>query len=134
MTSILRRPSQIPVRVKYLLTVADISGISGEMISQADCFADSPQSYSPYSVIDDFMLEESMIVELFTGALLKDLGRTLVIKDAITNDHLAIFRHVQIQQGAESEGVGGSTADGWGSIWVKVWAADGTGVGVVRTG
>jgi hypothetical protein len=62
------------------------------------------------------------------------MGRQITIYDDTTSAHVAIYREVQVVNGADTEGVGGSSP-AWGSnYFVKVWSANGLGVAVVRTG
>ena len=65
------------------------------------------------------------------GALLKDLGRQIVVySDSLPGSlHTAVYRQVLLVDGATSEGVGSQAP-----FYVKVFSAAGTGVGVVRTG
>ncbi len=140
MTSVLRTYSQIPVRTKYLLAVDDASG-GGEV---------SPSDHAAFTLAAGEFLNLSSIAEnadvaaatgfadyaLTKGMLFKDMGRQITIFDngVAGAPHLAIFRQVQVVNGAGSEGVVDSAPAFGANIYVKVWAADGNNVAVVRTG
>ena len=61
------------------------------------------------------------------GNLYRDLGRQVMVVDA-AGAHLALFREAIQQNSADNEGVMSAP------IWLCVWRADGTQVGVARTG
>lgn len=115
MTSVLRSLSQIPVRSKFLVAfAADVSGSSafaGEWMG---------------SVIDAVV---GTTVNFAQGALFRDLGREMMLVDA-AGAHLALYREAMPQDNADAEGA----ALGDASVWLRVWAADGTGVRVARLG
>ncbi len=75
-------------------------------------------------------------VSFDANVLLKDLGRSVTITDT-EGTHIARYRQVQRVNGPTTEGVGPTVDpyDGpYGCFYVKVWAADGQGVYVARTG
>lgn len=135
----LRTYSQIPVRAKYLLAVADYAAPvapypapsttsaftldAGEhfyvtSVSKDDYIKTGPHGYAPASIS--------------ATDLYKDMGRQIVIYDDDRN-HVAVFRQVQFVNGPTTEGVC-SAADRCATTYIKVWSADGDGVVVVRTG
>jgi hypothetical protein len=60
------------------------------------------------------------------GSLLRDLGRSVVVKVSPTNPlHAYRFQRIQLIRGPTSEGVGGSPADSWQTGYICVWAAGG---------
>lgn len=120
MSSTQKAFAQIPNKIKYLralddegATVLIMSGPTSSIMTDAEFSAaigDSAQ---------------------IAGALLKDLGREVVLFEAATGLYTAKYRAVQIVDGADTEGV---PAD-WEVVkYVKVWDASGAGVYVVRTG
>lgn len=135
MASALRSYAQIPARVKYFLW-----GLGDEVTDE------------PVPTTSIFILPVGAYAELTSMAtaaevgnvantditpeqsLLKDMGRQITIYDPANNLHLAIYREVQVVNGAGSEGVGGSNPEWQSNYFVKVWDAAGAGVNVVRTG
>lgn len=133
MTSVLRTYSQIPARIRYFVAI-DTYDPSGELVG-------APTDYDSGIIFDNYpgpVVKASSLppVNYFPfsiGTLLKDLGQQVIMTDD-NNNYTAIYRRVQLVNGADSEGVGGSPADSYGSFYVKTWAADGLGVLVTRTG
>jgi hypothetical protein len=133
----LRTYAQIPARAKYFLYDGDLALID-ENVPATSIFTLPVGSYA-----DLTSMATAAEVNATSGFdsdvtpatnLLKDMGRQITIYDATTHLHLAVYRQVQVVNGIASEGVGGS-APAWGSnYFVKVWAADGQGVAVIRTG
>lgn len=132
----LRAYAQIPARAKYFMYAAgtDVSGnvpATSIFTLPVGSYADltSMATATEVNAIPGFVTD----VTPATG-LLKDMGRQITIYDPTTRLHVAVYRQVQVVDGIASEGVGGSTP-AWGSnYFVKVWAADGLGVAVIRTG
>jgi hypothetical protein len=143
MTSVLASYRQIPARNKFFVVVVAGGGSQSANPSDWQAFMDSSSNGIPTSldrVVTDAQLSPYVdLLVLSQNSLLKDLGREIHIYDDALADatltsnwtKLAIFRNVQLQNGATSEGASGDDAD---SFWVKVWSADGTGVIVARTG
>lgn len=143
--SAIRSIAQIPASIKYLEAVIASSSFDSDVLSEYPAF-----SLDNDTTIADIGAEGSIVdaadINLATvsavtfgdentysvGTLFKDLGRQLLIKNA-AGTHLALFRQVQLVQGAETEGVGGS-APSWNCLYVKVWSGAGTNICVVRTG
>jgi hypothetical protein len=112
MSSVTSSFAQIAGRVKFFLAVADLSG----------CVEDGLNTVSVDVPAPSFNIS--------AGALLKDLGRQIVVVDAATGGHLKTYRQVQVMEGATSEGVGATAP-----AYVLVSSADAaTVVKVVRTG
>lgn len=153
MSSTLRKFSQIPVRTKYLLVVADVVEPETD-ISNGDLFGtggvpivrasgDSIRSVGVGGVattvqITEYAATVGATLDAYTteaGTLYKDMGRTLTVYDDTLdgNLHVATYRECQIVLGSGSEGVPVLPLYG-ATYWVRVWAADGTGVAVARTG
>jgi hypothetical protein len=87
--------------------------------------------------VDIVDLSPTVVTADISGFYFKDLGRQVTVYDPATHKHLAVFRQVQRVQGVGSEGVGlsGLVPESYfANIYMKVWAADGNGVVVVRTG
>jgi hypothetical protein len=137
MASVLRSFSQIPVRAKYFIWLNNDPNTNA--IPAASAFKLNPGSYAAIgsmAIADDITpVTTSPFDSEVPPSLLKDMGRQITIYDESTKLHLAVYREVQIIDGAASEGVGGNAASGWESTYfVKVWSAGGLGVEVVRTG
>lgn len=135
MSSTLRKFSQIPVRIKYFLTLAEYDPAPpAEGVSYDDPALVFPGGY-PGPIVGDGALGIVDYPGFAAGVLLKDLGRQVVIVDSMDR-HIAVYREVQRVNGSGSEGVGPQVSpDGpYGTFFVKVWAADGSNVLVARTG
>lgn len=141
MSSILRTYSQIPTRAKYLLGIS--GGVNPSTISQASAFTLAPGSFINVTSVateDDInaLSPGFIVLQDLSGGLFKDMGRQITVYDPVDHKHLAVFRQVQKVAGSGSEGVGLSaplTPESYlANIYVKVWAASGVGVVVVRTG
>ena len=138
MSSVLKSYSQIPVRAKYLIVIVDSNGgLEGVGNDGVSAFSLDPGvlhdlgSMALAGVVED----ESTISFLRVGDLFKDLGRQITILDTDGATHLAVYRQVQLVDGPATEGVGGGDANGFNAnIFLRVWAADGKNVVVVRTG
>jgi hypothetical protein len=145
MSSVLRHVAQIPSRVKFFVVV-DESGASSE-VPASPAFALAAGDYATIGSMvsqtrfadlsDASLITVTLSPSIVTGNLLKDMGRQITIYNAniAGHPHVAVYREVQIVNGLDTEGVSGTAATGWNStIFVKVWAADGQNVNVVRTG
>jgi hypothetical protein len=138
MTSVLRKYSQIDSRIRYFVAVGTYDP-SGELVGvptdydSGIIFENFSGPYYPGPVVKASSLSPVTYFPFYIGTLLKDLGQQVVLTDD-NNNHTAIYRRVQVVQSIDSEGVGGSRADSYGSFYVKTWAADGQGVLVTRTG
>ena len=141
MSSALKSFSQIPVRVKNLVAIASYS--SGEGVGSAGVGA---FTLTPGALLDLGSLALAGDVEdnsttgyaarnLVAGELFKDMGRQITVLDTDDATHLAVYREVQLMAGPSTEGVDGDDTTGFrANIFVRVWAADGNGVRVARTG
>jgi hypothetical protein len=149
MSSNLRSPSQIGVRSKFLIgvagalcavnsnTVGDQFGNGGSSIIDVQIGA-----LGPTATIDEITesvtsidsspfgcnSEEETNLDL-VGKLFKDMGRGVTVYDSDTGAHIATYRQCQWVNAAAYEGVSAP-----GQYWIRVWAADGTGVAVARLG
>jgi hypothetical protein len=133
MSSTLRSVAQIPARIKYLVAVANSDNDSTNLADD-ECFAfqcDAAAFAESSTVVSTFTPAGISNYDYNAGQLFKDLGRQVVVYDASTKLHVAIYREVQPVEGADTEGVG---EDGAIPIFIRVWAADGAGVRVARTG
>lgn len=143
--SAIRSLAQIPASIKYLEAIVSSSGFDSDVLAEYPAFrllndANTSNLGAEGSIVLDSTAAENMrFVASVTfgdestylvGTLFKDLGRQLLIKDSMDN-HLALFRQVQLVNG--EEGVGG-VAPVWNCLFVKVWAADGMNVCMARTG
>ena len=146
MSTQLRRIAQSPVptpaRSRFFLAIEGLSGEStaaaSEIVHPVDVF-ESLMTPSDFEIA--FNPGSGSGVEIASGSLLKDLGREVNVIGADGN-RLSKYRQVQIVNGTGSEGVGFTTSatstaapDPWNSnLFVRVWAANGISVNVVRTG
>lgn len=159
MSSTLRKFSQIPVRTKYLLGVAAgtdpeaddgaLFGTGGASVIRVTNGAFT--SIGPVATTTDITAAivanpGATATAVFTaavpgptylgGKLFKDLGRQLTVyDDTLPGDlHIATYRECQLVSGAAVEGVPQGSPTYGADYYVRVWAADGTGVAVARTG
>jgi hypothetical protein len=145
--SAIRSLAQIPASIKYLEAVVGSSGFDSDVLAEYPAFrllndANISDLGAEGSIVLGSTADANLSnVESVTigdentyavGTLFKDLGRQLLIKGASDN-HVALFRQVQLVNGADTEGVSG-VSPSWNCLFVKVWAADGTNVCVARTG
>ncbi|NCY25271.1 MAG: hypothetical protein EBX37_10535 [Alphaproteobacteria bacterium] len=140
MTSILRSPSQIGVREKYLIAVADVSAGSGVAANGVGAFDLSSGFFVGSVALASQVTGATGFAprattggkQIVAGELFRDMGRSITVVDADGN-HLALYRNVQLVSGADTEGVL-NAADYGANIYVRVWAADGDNIGVARLG
>lgn len=122
MTSVLRKYAQIDARVRFFTTLTDISGIVLSVTS-------------PIMSVTQFALADISEVFVPVASVLKDMGSSITVYDNTQpgSPHVAVYRRVQLVNGPDTEGVGGSPPD-YQTFYVLTWSADGLGVGVARTG
>ena len=142
MTSQLRSPSQIGVREKYLIAVADVSAGEGVAAGGVSAFTLTSGAYlmvSSVATANDVTTGTGFAERVAAGGkaiaageLFRDMGRSITVVDANGN-HLALYRNVQLVSGADTEGVPSDAAYS-ANIYVRVWAADGLHIGVARLG
>jgi hypothetical protein len=126
----MRSYAQIPARVKYFF-VLDTVNPATDIFSPSFTYRPAiilPSLPSPVQTEEEFISTYSdpsgySVPEVLGGQILKDLGQQFIITDPNYNQR-AIYRRVQKVNGINSEGVGGSRADGWGTFYVKVWDSD----------
>jgi hypothetical protein len=131
MSSILRAPSQIPVRTKYFLVVA--SDVSANEAADSPAFTLDghwPVTVGTIAMPASHVNDNATAQPVTAGALYRDMGRQIIVADE-DGVHLAHYRAAQLVNGAESEGVEGPP---FSEIYLRVWGADGANVQVVRTG
>jgi hypothetical protein len=136
MTSVLRSFTQIPARIKYFLVLETIYGIREMSFTYRSALI-LPSLPAPIQTQTEFTGTYNdpsgyVIPDVAAGQLLKDLGQQFTITDANFN-HRAIYRRVQPVRGVDSEGVGGSSGDSWGTFYVKVWDSDASSYPIVVT-
>jgi len=107
--------AQIAGRTKLLQAVADVSGYVVNGLESV-------------TTVDPSTLSSG--VKILGNSLLEDLGREIVVYSTVDGLHKAVYRQVLPLNGEYTEGVGGPIAP----LYVKVFAANGSGVRVVRTG
>lgn len=144
MSSILRKYSQIPPRVKYLSVASAATAVDAGATNLVSGFSLAPGEHIELSSIAtnaDVAVAAGYAViaagDYVDGALYKDMGRQITIYDPVDHKHLAVFRQVQMVDGVGTEGVGveGVNPESYyANLYLKVWSADGMGVVVVRTG
>ena len=121
----LRAPSQIPIRAKFLIaTTASVSGQSDAESSVLSLTGGFDSIMLAADVNSNFAA-----TTFSAGALFRDLGRQVMVVDA-AGAHLALYREAMPQANAAAEGI----ATIGGSVWLRVWAADGAAVRVARLG
>jgi len=131
MSSALAKLSQIPVRSKFLIVLSDISaGDGGFDADVAGAFTLTGTWGVDVGTITTAAELNPIAAPaaITTGQLYRDLGRQIMVTD--DGAHLALFREAIQQNSAANEGVNYATP----SIWLCVWRADGSRVGVARTG
>lgn len=122
MTSMLRKFSQISPREKYFTVLAD---------NQTSYTVASGQTLHPLMTETEFdNATDSNATTPDAGQLLKDLGRTVVVYNATTRLHTAVYRQVQRVNNVATEGVGNISE----IYYIRVWSADGNVAKVARTG
>ena len=133
MSSVLRRPAQIPARIPYFITV-ETTDTEGGALADAPALdlsgATTVASLQTFVNVGDMATYFTAHTTTGSGRLLKDLGQEIIIVDDDGN-HVARYRNALIVNGASTEGI---ATVGGGNILVRVWAADGTNVVVARTG
>ena len=130
MSSILRHVAQIPVRTVFFLVLQDVS--AGASASESSALTlDAPWPGPGTTVRDATTLDDNATpVALTQGALYRDLGRQIIVADDTNmGAHVAHYRAALLVNGASTEGVGA-----FQEVYLRIWAADGTGVVVARTG
>jgi hypothetical protein len=139
MTSVLRSPSQIGVRVKYLIAFKDLSG-GGESGVGADGVAAFTLPAGSFSDVTSIALAADVSgaadyaeYAVTAGTLFRDMGRSITVVDADGN-HIALYRNVQLVSGSTTEGVDPTNSAYSANIYVRVWADDGDNIAVARLG
>jgi hypothetical protein len=153
MSSNLRSPSQIGVTTKFLITIGGNQCVTGEF-STGELFGNAGSSIikiinpsvllPPVATISELttILADSDVTQpycgppLSAGELFKDMGRQVTVYDDTLpgSPHIATYRECQKVDGFQTEGVPTNEAGYRASLWIRVWAADGTGVFVTRLG
>ena len=141
MSSVLKSYSQIPVRAKYLIGIAAAAaqktGVGANGVSAFSLAPGEHINVESLAMAADVTAAASYSGSVAVGAgkLFKDMGRQITVLDTDDATHLAVYRQVQIVDGAANEGVGGDESNGFNAnIYLRVWAADGLNVVVARTG
>ena len=124
MSSVLRASSQIPIRSKFLIAIA--SSVSGNAAADSSVIS---QEWLGSVVMAADVNAGASTQSFSAGALFRDLGRQMMVVDEI-GAHVALYREAMSQANAGAEGI----ATIGGSVWLRVWAADGAAVRVARLG
>jgi hypothetical protein len=153
MSSNLRSPSQISVTTKFLITIGGNQCVNGEF-STGELFGNAGSSIikivnpsillPPVATVSELttILADSEVTQPFcgpplgAGSLFKDMGRQVTVYDDSLpgSPHVATYRECQRVDGFQTEGVPTIEAGYQASFWIRVWAADGSGVVVARLG
>jgi hypothetical protein len=129
MSSALRSFSQISVRSKFLVAIAeDVSGASASECSAISLDASWPFEIGTIAAAADVDAAGTK-VDYAAGDLFRDLGRQIMIVDEV-GAHVALYREAMPQASDANEGINYSTP----SVWLRVWAANGVGAHVARLG
>ena len=120
----LRAPSQIPVRSKFLIaTAASVAGQTDATSSVLSLTGGFETIMYAADVNTNFAA-----TTFSQGALFRDLGRQVMVVDVDGSTHLALYREALPQGNASTEGVSAAP------VCLRVWAADGAAVRVARLG
>ena len=148
MTSVLRRYDQIGQRIRYFITLYDVSTNPTGFLAGTDVYAFIvPQgTFGPVAQVQDTQISSitgAAPVSMHTGQLWRDLGRSIYVYAANPNfssSQVAIFRQVMPSNGQYTEGIP-SLGPTPVSYYVKTWSSsqlmpspDYAGVAVARTG
>lgn len=125
MSSVTSSYAQIAGRTKFFLVV----GLPIQQGANVDISGYIVDGLRTVTTLDPATNNDGTVDEVDIGSLLKDLGRQIVVYSLPGSPHTAVYRQVLLVDGASSEGVGVTPP-----FYVKVFSADGAGVGVVRTG
>jgi hypothetical protein len=133
MSSTLRHHAQIAPRIGYFIALSSTDTEGGELV---DAPALDLSGATTLTSLNTFVNSADMAT-YFTqnsaigqGQLLKDLGQEIIIVDDSSN-YVARYRNVLVVNGPGSEGIAASQT---ANVLVRVWAANGSGVVVSRTG
>ena len=127
----MRRYAQIPTSMKYFIVLQNNGVIP----------LDASGTVTPMMSNEDFgaVFTQRAALDISAGFLLKDLGRTVVRYNAVTNQHVGYYRQVMLVRGQQTEGVDMNTPSN--IFYIKTWSSengDGSEDGVVsivaRTG
>ena len=127
MSSVLRSPSQIPVRSKFLIAFA--ASVRGQDDATSSAIVLNAEGMSGSIMTADDVNANFGAASFSQGALFRDLGRQVMVVDDM-GAHVALFREAMPQANADAEGI----ATIGGSVWLRVWAAAGDAVCVARLG
>jgi hypothetical protein len=120
MSSLLTTPGQTPARVKFLRVVDTV---------EARFTIDSGKSVTALMSVTDFNdATTTGVTSDPSGVVLKDMGKEVVVYNATSLMHVAIYRLVCTVTGSNNEGDENDT------YYVKVWDEAGLGVNVARVG
>lgn len=129
MSSALAKLSQIPVRSKFLIVLRSLVPGQFDADAAAAFSLDAGKQWGVDVGTIATAAELNAVAapaSITLGNLYRDLGRQVMVVDA-TGAHLALFREAIQQNSAANEGVMSAP------IWLCVWRADGSEVGVART-
>jgi hypothetical protein len=129
MSSALAKLSQIPVRSKFLIVLRTLAPgqFDADLAAAFTLDAGKQWGVDVGTVATAASLNAVASPATITlGNLYRDLGRQVMVVNA-AGAHVALFREAIRQNSAANEGVMDAP------VWLCVWRADGSNVGVART-
>ncbi len=131
----MRRYAQIPNSMKYFIVLTN-------RVMPFDVSGNVFGNVKPMMSLAEFgavLIPRTPALDISAGFLLKDLGRTVIRYNAVTNEHVGYYRQVMLVRGQQTEGV--DINNTLNIFYIKTWSPaneDGTLDGevsiVARTG
>jgi hypothetical protein len=113
----MRRYAQIPNSMKYFIVLMDNGVIP----------LDASGTVTPMMTDSDFeaVFTQRAAPSIPAGFLLKDLGRTVIRYDPVTNQHNGYYRQVMLVRGQQTEGV--DIGNPLNIFYIKTWSSANAG-------
>ncbi len=132
MSSVHSYISQISGRVKYFISIADVSGFAVAATGSTQSLMTSTSFATNVPIL------VGAVPGLAAGALMRDMGKSITVINDVTKQQSEVYRLVEkessnptsLGEGAQNSTPALSTI----VFYVKVWDSDGQGVKVARTG
>jgi hypothetical protein len=115
MSSAMRRYAQIPNSMKYFIVLTNSVmpfDVSGNLFSNVKPM----MSLAEFEAV---LIPRIPALDISAGFLLKDLGRTVVRYNAVTNEHVGYYRQVMQVKGQQTEGIGDISNN---IFYIKTWS------------
>jgi hypothetical protein len=130
MSSVHSYISQISGRVKYFISIADVSGFAVAATGSTQSLMTSTSFAANVPIL------LGAVPGLAAGALMRDMGKSITVINDSSKQQTEVYRLVEKESGGIiGEGAQNSTpALSTLVFYVKVWDSDGNGVKVARTG